>query len=160
MLFGANFVLRIFGNNGLLMASYHNFFSAHPLTYYSYVTGVNWFVPYPYQYPLGMEISIANGADVLTGSFNNQNAGFWATDGIGAIGLPGIIVISLLIALVFYCLDSVSSSHKPSIVALFLSQYVLMLINTSFFTSLITGGLVFFFLVFYLMPPWRSNASV
>jgi len=156
MFSGANIVLRIFGNNGLLMGSYQAFFSNHPLTHYSSVTGVNLFIHYPYENPIGVEISLAAGGPLEW----NQNAGFWATDGLSAMGLPGIVLISLLMALVFYVLDCVSSRHKAYIVALCLSQYVLILINVSFFTSLITGGLAFFFVIFYLMPEIVQNAWV
>jgi hypothetical protein len=149
MLLGANIVLRIFGNNGLLMGLYHNFFVTHQLTHYSSVTGVNWFIRYPYEHPLGIEISLAS---VGNTSLNNQNAGFWATDGLAAMGLPGIVVISILIALVFYALDCACSTHRATVPALFLSQYALILTNVSFFTSLVTGGLVIFFAIFYLMP--------
>jgi len=150
VLLGANIVLRIFGSNGLLMACYQDFFSNHPLTYYSSVTGVNWFVHYPYEHPIGIEISLATmGAEGLN---NNQNAGFWATDGLAAMGLPGIVLISLFVGVVFYGLDCISLPHKAPVIALFLSQYALILINVSFFTSLVTGGLVLLVVLFYLMP--------
>ena len=148
MLLGANVVMRVFATPGLLMGVYQNFLSDHPLTYYSHVTGVNWFVDYPYHLPLGLEVGFAT-----TGELDyNMNAGFWVTDGIAAIGLPGIIVISLLIASVFYTLDCIGSAHKPFLVALCLSQYAIFLANVSFFTSLVTGGLIWFLLIFYLMP--------
>src|SRR5204862_6405798 len=78
ILVGANVILRLFANNGVLMAKYQSFFVDHPRTYYSSVTGINRVVPYPFAHPLGVEISLAAGGDETY----NQNAGLWATDGI------------------------------------------------------------------------------
>jgi hypothetical protein len=155
ILLGANIVSRVFGMPGMLLGYYQAFFSDHPLTYYSHVTGVNWLIPYPYAHPIGVELGI-----MATGEIdNNLNANFWATDGLAAAGLTGVVCISMVMAFVFYGLDCISSSHKPSIVAVCLSQYIMILTNVSFFTSLVTGGLLWFFLIFYLMPPESMRLS-
>ena len=48
--------MRTFAMNGLMTAWYYDFFQRNPLTYYSHVTGVNWFVHYPYANPMGIEV--------------------------------------------------------------------------------------------------------
>jgi hypothetical protein len=49
-------LMRTLPMGGLAMAWYYNFFQLNPLTYYSHVTGVNWFVHYPYSNFIGLEV--------------------------------------------------------------------------------------------------------
>lgn len=153
LLIGANVILRVFAMPGMLLAAYGEFFSTHPHTLYSHVTGVNWLVTYPYTHPIGVELGIAT---AQTADYN-MNAGFWATDGIAALGLLGIPIISVVVALVFYALDCVVARHNVGLVCICLSQYAIIMNNIPFFTSILTGGLYLFMIIFWIMPKWREN---
>lgn len=48
--------MRTFGLSGLMTEWYRDFFQRNPLTYYSHIKGVSWFVHYPYANPLGIEV--------------------------------------------------------------------------------------------------------
>jgi len=140
---------RTLSLGGLGTAQYYDFFQKNPLTYFSHIKGVNLFVHYPYSYPIGQEIGQAywGGSDV------DATAHFWAADGIGGLGLPGIILVSILCALVFWTLDSASRRHDPRFAALVTSFAALNLANISMFTTLLSGGLGLLIVWLYLMPP-------
>lgn len=141
-------LMRTLSMSGLLTAQYYNFFEANPFTYYSHIKIVNWFVRYPYKYGVGQEIGIAfAGTPDL-----NATAHFWATDGIGGLGLPGILLMSLLCAFVFWILDSAAAKHDPYLAALVTCYAGYNIANISLFTSLYSGGFALLILALYLMP--------
>ena len=127
--------MRTFGSSGLTTAWYHDFFLRNPMTYYSHITGVNWFVPYPYVNPLGVEVgSFYSGDPTL-----DDNAHFSATDGLAASGLWGVILISVVCALVFWLLDSTAKGHDLRFATLIVIFEALNLGNISIFTTLLSG---------------------
>ena len=141
-------LMRTLSVNGLLTAQYFDFFQRNPLTHFSHIHGVNWFVHYPYSSPVGQEIGLAYAGTTDL----DATAHFWATDGIGGFGLPGILVVSVACALVFWILDSVSQRHDPRLAALVTAYAAYNLANISIFTSLLSGGLALLIFVLYVMP--------
>jgi len=151
LLFLALFVvlMRTLPMGGLVTAWYYNFFQQNPVTYYSHVSGINWFVHYPYANFVGLEV----GSFYQTGSGLDATAHFWAMDGLEALGLPGVLVISLFCALLFWVLDSSAKRHDPRFGALVITYATYNLANISLFTSLLSGGLAFLILALYVMRP-------
>jgi hypothetical protein len=147
--------MRTFSMNGLLTAQYYDFFGRFPQTHYSHVTGVNWFLRYPYSNPLGIEVGSFYSGDPRL----DASAHFWATDGLAAYGLIGLILISIFCAFVFWVLDSVAKRHDPRFAALVISYGAFNLANISIFTSLLSGGLGLLILFLYLMPPENLKAD-
>ncbi|MGB2677796.1 MAG: hypothetical protein WAN12_12000 [Candidatus Acidiferrum sp.] len=148
LLFLAVVVQRMLSSGGLATAQYYDFFQRNPLTYLSHVKGISWFVHYPYKYPIGQEIGLAySGTTDL-----DATAHFWATDGLEAFGVPGILFVSLLCALLFLVLDSVAQKHDVRLTALLICFAGLNLANASIFTSLLSGGLALLMLFIYFMP--------
>lgn len=145
-------LMRSLSTAGLLTAQYYDFFQHNPLTYYSHIKGVNWVLAYPYQYPIGQEIGLAYAgtADL------DASAHFWATDGLGGLGLTGILLMSLLCAIVFWLLDSASQRHDPRLAALVTTYAAYNIANISMFTSLLSGGLALLIFLLYLMPPEKG----
>lgn len=141
-------LMRSFSYCGLLTAQYLNFFAHNPFTYYSHIKGVNWFVSYPFHYPLGTEIGYYY-YDPLC----DTTAHFWATDGIAALGIPGILVASLLCGCLFWLIDTASQRHSPRLAALVIAYAAYNLGNLSMFTTFLSGGLGLLVLFLYLMPP-------
>jgi hypothetical protein len=142
-------LMRTLSSNGLLTAWYYNFFQSNPHTFYSHVRGVNWFVHFPYERTAALEI----GSVYMGGNDADPTAHFWAIDGIGALGLPGVLLISVFCALVFWALDSAAQKHDPRLAALVTSYAAYNIANISIFTSLYSGGLAILILSLYLMPP-------
>jgi hypothetical protein len=89
----------------------------------------------------------------------DATAHFWATDGIGGFGLPGIILVSVFCALVFWALDSLSRRHDPRLVALVTTYAAYNLANISIFTSLLSGGFSLLLALIYLMPAGSTASS-
>jgi hypothetical protein len=141
-------LMRTFSSNGLMTAWYYNFFQSNPHTFYSHVRGVNWFVHYPYERSPALEI----GSVYMGGNDADPTAHFWAIDGIGALGLPGVVLISAFCALVFWALDSAAQRHDPRLAALVICYAAYNIANISIFTSLYSGGLAILILALYLMP--------
>jgi len=150
-------LMRTFSSNGLMTAWYYNFFQSNPHTFYSHVRGVNWFVHFPYERSPALEI----GSVYMGGNDADPTAHFWAIDGIGAVGLPGVLLISAFCALVFWALDSAARKHDPRLAALVTCYAAYNIANISIFTSLYSGGLAILILALYLMPaetvsPWKE----
>jgi hypothetical protein len=144
---------RTLSINGVLTAQYFDFFQKNPLTYYTHIKGINWLWSYPYKYPIGQEIGLAYAGTTDLDS----TAHFWATDGIGGFGLPGIILVSVLCALVFWFLDSASRRQDPRLAALVTTYSAYNLANISLFTTSLSGGLGLLILFLYWMP--RPSAA-
>jgi hypothetical protein len=81
----------------------------------------------------------------------------WATDGLGALGLPGILVISAVCALVFWAMDSAARGHDIRFAALATTYAAYNLANISIFTSLYSGGLAILILTLFFMPRYAGT---
>ena len=141
-------LVRTLSMNGLMTAWYYNFFQNNPHTFYSHIKGVNWFVHFPYERTAALEI----GSVYMGGNDADPTAHFWAIDGIGALGLLGVLLISAFCGLVFWLLDSAAQKHDPRFAALVTSYAAYNIANISIFTSLYSGGLAILILALYLMP--------
>jgi len=147
--------MRTVANSGYTTGLYHSFFQGHPLTYLSHLHGVNFFVRYPYTRQIGLELGFYQ----MQNSELDLNAHFWATDGLAAFGLPGILAISGLCGLTFWVLDSVSAKHSRKLTYLAVSFTTLNLANLSLFTTLISGGLGLLMVMLFAMPADVSEQS-
>jgi hypothetical protein len=148
-------MMRTLSMGGLVSAQYFDFFQHNPFTYYSHIKGVSWIVSYPYKYGIGQEIGLAYAGTTDL----NATAHFWATDGIGGLGLPGVLLMSVLCMLVFWVLDSSSRRHEPHLAALVITYAAYNVANISIFTSLLSGGLALLIVLFYVMPTQGSETS-
>ena len=144
-IFSALLWMRTLGNGGMLTNYYHKFFSEHQQTYYSHINVVNTITQgYPYgNYSLGQIIGREYWSDDL-----NANANFWATDGFAAIGDAGILVSAFILFCIFLVFNKISVYYNKIFLICILIPFLGTLMNTSLFTSLVTGGgfLIFLFL--------------
>ncbi|MGA9529282.1 MAG: hypothetical protein WBS24_14300 [Terriglobales bacterium] len=145
---------RTLGMGGLLTAQYYDFFQRNPFTYWSHIKGVSWFVHYPYQFSVGQELGISFAGTTALDATTH----FFATDGLEAAGLPGVIAIAFFCAFVFWILDSAAQKHDPRLAALVTTYAAYNLSNISIFTSLLSGGLALLIAVFYFMKPEPAAA--
>lgn len=141
-------MFRSFGLSGLLTGQYYYFFQHNPHTYFAHLKVVNWFVHYPYHYPLGTEIGY-----YYYGSLVDTTAHFWATDGIAALGLPGIFLASAVCAFLFWIIDSAAARHDARLVALVTFYATYSLANLSLFTTFLSGGLGLLILFLHVLQP-------
>lgn len=139
--------VRSFSVPGLLVVQYLQFFSDHPLTLGSHISGLNAFISYPYDYDVPRTVGYYYYGNLMTANVN-----YWAQDGLAGFGLLGIPVISLLAAATSWLLDSVTRPLPMRFVLVALGPVLLTISNASLFTTLLTGGLVFFFAAFIFAP--------
>ncbi len=85
------------------------------------------------------------------------NANFWATDGIAAMGLVGVLFASIVSALLFVLMNSFTRVYDTRFVVLCFLPFVITLLNQSMFSSFWSGG-AFSLLLFFLFN--RRNARV
>jgi hypothetical protein len=141
------FMMRTVGNGGSLTKHYHDFFIDNPKTYYSHINIINYFTrSYPYnEDALGQVVGKEYWSDDM-----NANANFWATDGIAALGDFGILFSSFLLFIIFIIFNNISRNYNKLFLILILIPYLFSILNTSLFSSILTGGafIVFFFLSF------------
>lgn len=128
--------MRTFGMAGAITGTYFDFFSTHPQTFYSHISIVGKIIQYPYTAPLGVVIG-----DFMNLNMN-ANANFWASDGIAAAGLLGVLLIGVIIGLALRVFDAMIPNDNLAIACGAVGPSIMNLANSSFFTALLTGGLL------------------
>jgi hypothetical protein len=129
--------LRTFCTTGAMVAVYADYFQTHPWTHYSHSLVGAPFSTYPYDAPLGEVVG-----DFVTGGmvYVNANAGFFATDGFAALGGAGVLLIGAIVAAFLAAIAMLLGDKRLPVMCGTLLPYGMGLANTSFFTSLLTGG--------------------
>lgn len=125
---------------------YHLFFQSHPHTYWSHITGINYFLRYPYgDHTIAVEMQRAF-------SLGNYNASFLASDAIEAYGYQAIPLAALAVGLTFMLLNTASLGFKPITLAVIMMMPSILISNIPFATSLLTSGILFLALFMAWMP--------
>jgi len=139
-------LMRTIGNGGQLTLAYYEFFLTHPRTDYSHVNGIKLLVHrYPYgSLPVGQVVG-----QYFWSPEMNANANFWATDGVAAMGMTGVLIVSVLCALFFMAMNSITDEHDPLFVLLCFLSFANILLNQSLFSAIWSGG-GFFLLLFFM----------
>ena len=138
---------RTFSSSALLITQYLDFFTTHPLTLGSHITGINQLVEYPYDGDIPRTIG-----SYFYGHPMTANANFWAMDGIAGFGLPGIVAMSALCAIVLWLFDCACFGMDARFVVIALGYMGTNFADVSLFTNLVTGGLVLLTLFLWAMP--------
>jgi hypothetical protein len=136
-------LLRLLSTGGWTMTTYYEYFNYNGFTFFTHISIVGALVGKIYQEELGKIIGMEY-ADVIDSNFN---ANFWATDGVAALGLFGIFLISIIVAILLKILKSVSRGLDQQAVSIFLTGFWLTLLNASVFTTLLSGGGIFIILL-------------
>lgn len=131
------FWYRALGIGGILNKTYYDFFLNHPYTYYSHINFVNFLTNmYPYgSQSLGEAVGSYYWSDEI-----NANANFWATDGFAAFGDLGLVISSIILCVFFILFNSVTYKYNKIFVIIVTFAYLGTLLNTSLFSSFVTGG--------------------
>lgn len=130
--------VRTLGVSGWTMTQYYDFFTDNGYTYYTHINGIRQITnAYSYgSYGLGQLIGIeySGSADA------NFNANFWASDGLAALGVFGIFVITIFVCLVMILINYVSASFDLRFVCLLFVGFWSALANGPLTTALVSGG--------------------
>jgi hypothetical protein len=146
-------LMRTFATPGMAIGQYNYFFENRPHTHLANVKGFSIFSSNPYKLPLGQEMSSYYwvGLDQGNGQ-ENENASPFAMDGIAGFGLPGIPIIGVALALVFWLVDSCAGGYPIEVSVSALTMMIFTLSNVSLFTTLLGQGLMAWMVVFLFMP--------
>ncbi|MBX3657245.1 MAG: hypothetical protein KF740_02295 [Ramlibacter sp.] len=157
-IFKSILLVRTLATGGWNLTTYHDFFSANSYTYYTHVGIVNFLTgAYPYgSLSLGQMIGLTYSGTEMA----NFNANFWATDGLAAMGLVGIVPATLAVAAVMHTINAVSRPFPSRLIALWLTGFWMALLNAPLSTSLLSGGgLIVIFLLAFSRPLSRCHGS-
>ncbi len=150
--------LRTLLVSGTAYGVYAEFFSVYPVTYFSASWPGRLFLDYPYApFSVGQVIG-----QFLAGTNNaveqwNFNANFVATDGIASLGLPGVPIAMALAALLLTIIRKfVDGKDRAFVVAAYV-PFLMSITNTSFLTSMISGGGAILAVAIWLSPDWSRG---
>jgi hypothetical protein len=138
---------------GLLTGYYYDFFSSRPKAMLGYSIFKS-IVNYPYAVEPRRLIGYVYFHDVGM----SANANLWA-DAYANFGYSGLIIFTLLLAVVLWLFDSLASGRDRRAAALVIALPALALANASLLTTLLTNGILLAMLLVYLMPGRQMNAG-
>jgi hypothetical protein len=132
----AVFLMRTLTISGCLFSGYYvPFFESHPNTYFThinildYLTGAN---PYHGQ-------AIGN---VVSNGGMNANAIFWAMDGVTAMDVAGVFIVSVLFFLFLLYINTLTTKENKAFLCTMMVMPTMALLNVSFFTFLLSEGVI------------------
>ena len=133
--FKAIFIQRLLSSPGWALSVYEEYFSSHGYTYLTH-SSLGVILGRIYEFEPGQLIGLEYSGSVEA----NFNANFWATDAIASFGLIGILPISFLVGLVLRLFAKSLRRVSGNQVTLFMSGFIVNIINASVLTSLVSGG--------------------
>ena len=140
-------LMRTIGVGGLLTRSYYDFFLTHEHTAYTHIGIIGKIAG---GYPFG-DLQVGQAVGQYYWSWDmNANANFWATDGIAALGMLGVVVATILCMGLFMVINSVTRTHDKLFGVLCFLPFLVQLFNSSLLSSVWSGGgllLIVFFLL-------------
>lgn len=150
------FLLRVFGSNGWTGAVYYEYFTSHSLTFYNHIGPINAiFEAYPYgNNSLGQVI-----AQHYFSNEANFNAGFWASDGFAALGIAGVPIVTLFLAVFMRVLDRLAIGYPTRFINLWLLAFWMGLMNAPLTTALLSGGGLLILLLMWMGRLQQKRSS-
>ncbi len=125
---------------GVLIGAYGEFFSTFEATYLSHSQVGRLFTEYPYG---TLSVGQVVGAYVTPGAgydYNNYIATFIAGDGIASFGLVGVPIATAIGWVAITILDRIAGKGDRAVILAASLPFIILLSNSSIFTSLLTGG--------------------
>ncbi|MBA4307908.1 MAG: hypothetical protein C0429_14350 [Sphingopyxis sp.] len=144
--------LRTLLISGAIFGVYEQFFALYPLTYFSNNNIISSFVQYPYgDLSVGQAVMLTLIPSAAR-DIGELNANFLATDGIAALGVAGVPIVSTIVAVVLRFFSRLVPPERTVLFASSGTAFILSMANTSLLTSLVTGGGVLLVLLIAFAP--------
>jgi len=146
-------VRRVFIIPGIQSSYYYEYFSQNPpvLLGHSILEGFSERPQTPPAYIIGY---------AYYGSLETSaNANFWA-DGFANFRFVGVLIATLMLAVLLWVVDAVSSKHSLRLTLPALTPATYTLTNSALTTSLSTHGLLLTLLLLWLAPPFRERGPL
>ncbi|WP_294089691.1 hypothetical protein [Sphingomonas sp.] len=142
---------------GVIVGEFASFFSQFERTYYSHSLVGRFIVDYPYgDLSVGQVVGLYMFPDQGAAPFE-LNGNFIATDGIAALGLPGIPISFAVAAFSMHLLNMAGIKADRQATFAMSIPYLMTLSNTSAFSSFVTGGGVILVILLYLYGNQRRR---
>ncbi len=146
-------VRRMLMTPGLLTGYYYDFFSDIGFTYQfgplsMFVDGV----------ALERTTPRTIGYEYFGSTTMAANANFWA-DGYSAMGYAGVVLVSVLLALVLWAMNSLSESRPATIATPLFIVALYSLTNSALPVSLLTHGILLTVLLIWMLPLPAANPA-
>lgn len=147
-------VVRTLEMPGVLFGAYSDFFSQYPITLYSHSIVGRYFSSYPYgNLQIGQVIGQYLVQDQSLESLD-ANAHFMATDGVAALGWPGIVTSSIFLMFLLRGLSRLLGNVDRRVLCGSFIPVIISITNSSVLTSTLTGG---GFLLTVLLYFWHDG---
>lgn len=141
---------------GALSSLFFDFFSTNPKTYLGHSI-FHFFVEYPYNAnPSSIIGFVYFGSEKMS-----ANANMWA-DGYSAFGYAGVIVFSLLLAVILWIYDSIAQNRNFMVSVALMVMPAWSLVDSSFIIALITNGIFIAIALNYVYRSdlWKGKVNV
>lgn len=130
-------VARMYGTAGMILGQYGIVFQTTPLTYYSHIGPLRYFVDYPFgELSVGQVVghAIANKLEY------NANASYLATDGIAAFGYAGVLLSGIGLGFVLLAFNRISAPAYLRLMCMATALTVWMLVDGPITSTILSGG--------------------
>jgi hypothetical protein len=138
------FLYRSVAISSETVVPYLAFFKQHVHTFFAHAHGFDLFYPNPY--PQGVGVAVGE----YLGVNYNMSANFWLADGIAGLGMAGVLLVSLALSFMLYFSDIITQETSTSFAMTASSGVVVGLLNSSLFSTLLSGGWIFVLCIFIL----------
>jgi hypothetical protein len=142
--------MRTLSTGGWTITTYYDYFVTNGVTYYSHINFIeNIFKIYPYN---DLSLGQVIGQEYSGSTDANFNANFWASDGIAALGIMGIIPATIALSIVMMIINSASDFCEKKLLTIWMTGFWVTLLNSPLTTSLLSGGCLVILLLI-----WHSS---
>ncbi|MER8967703.1 hypothetical protein NKI25_18610 [Mesorhizobium sp. M0808] len=149
--------MRTLALQGAMVGVYADVFSDSPLTYWSHSNILNLFIQYPYKVPLGFVVGIR----LAGGDGFNANSSFWASDGLAAFGMVGVMIVGIVFGVLLSLANKVVTRARLAFAATVSLPFLMQEANIPLLTGLVTGGGLFMVaMIAYGMPSPKMRRMV
>jgi hypothetical protein len=137
--------VRMVAIPSIAMDVYNDFFSKHELTYFCQISFLKQITQCPYQEPLSAVMARA----YQLGFFN---ASLFATEGVASVGVTLAPLAALACGLLLSLGNRLSAGLAPEFILISSAIVPQVLLNVPLTTALLTHGLLFLFLLWFVTP--------
>ncbi len=152
-IFGSIFIRRLFITPARISFHYHEFFKGEPIFLSHSI--FKRFIDYPYE----LKPAYLIGSIYFGNQETSSNNGV-VSDGFLNFGIIGVVVWALLMVIILKFADAITlNKNKRVIYSLLIISFYAM-VNSAFFTTLLTHGLLLALLITYLYPTNKAQMEM
>ena len=152
---------RTIGIPGLAMSQYARVFEAEGYTWGSHIKGLSALLPTPQAYandPGWPSLGYIVADRIYKSPETNLNASLYAGDGIASAGLPGIVLVSIMLGIWLRILNSIVPPTWEHVSIILLFPVALALTNAPLSTTFVSFGGAFWTVFFFYVQKYSHRS--